>query len=148
MWQLGWIQRCLANGLVVLLLLTGHAYAVPTDEIVQMLQGQEDAWNRGDLDAYMQGYWKSDQLRFVSNGKFRLGWEETRAAYRKNYPNKEARGELSFAIRDIKMLSNSAALVVGRWDLHRVKDAPTGVFTLLVEKIDGRWVITLDHSSD
>ncbi len=134
--------------LIGLLLLAEQTLAAPTDEIVQMLKGQEEAWNRGDLDTYMQGYWNSEQLRFVSNGKFRLGWEQTRAAYRKNYPNKEVRGQLSFTIKDIKMLSDTAAIVVGRWDLCREKDAPTGVFSLLVEKMDGRWVITLDHSSD
>jgi len=139
------ILRCFA---VLMLLFVGQVNAVPTDDIAQMLKGQEDAWNRGDLDAYMQGYWKSEQLRFVSNGKFRYGWDETLAAYKKNYPNKEALGELKFTIKEIKMLSNYAAMVVGRWDLKRQKDAPTGVFTLLVEKVDDRWVITMDHSSD
>ncbi len=139
------ILQCLA---VLMLLFVGQVSAVPTDDIAQMLKGQEDAWNRGDLDAYMQGYWKNEQLRFVSNGKFRYGWDETLAAYKKNYPNKEALGELKFTIKEIKMLSNYAAMVVGRWDLKRQKDAPTGVFTLLVEKIDDRWVITMDHSSD
>ena len=139
------ILQCLT---AILLLFVGQVSAVPTDEITQMLKGQEDAWNRGDLDAYMQGYWQSEQLRFVSNGKFRYGWEETLAAYKKNYPDKEALGELKFTIKEIKMLSNYAAMVVGRWDLKRQKDSPTGVFTLLVEKIDDRWVITMDHSSD
>ena len=134
--------------LVFLVLLCAPAHAVPTDDISRMLQGQADAWNRGDLDAYMQGYWKNEQLRFVSNGKFRFGWDETLAAYKRNYPNKEALGELKFTIQEIKMLSNYAAMVVGRWDLKRVKDSPTGVFTLLIEKIDDRWVITMDHSSD
>ena len=139
------LQRVLAT---LLLLVTCHVNAVPTDDITQMLKGQEDAWNRGDLNAYMQGYWKNEQLRFVSNGKFSYGWEATLAAYKKNYPNKEALGELKFTIKEIKMLSNYAAMVVGRWDLRRAKDAPSGVFTLLVEKIDDRWVITMDHSSD
>lgn len=93
-------QRVFAT---LLFLVTCHVSAVPTDEITQMLKGQEDAWNRGDLDAYMQGYWKSEQLRFVSNGKFRFGWEDTLAAYKKNYPNKEALGELKFTIKEIKI---------------------------------------------
>ena len=145
LWNKGMWPRVLAT---LLLLVTCHVSAVPTDEITQMLKGQQDAWNRGDLDAYMQGYWKSDRLRFVSNGKFRFGWDETLTTYKKNYPNKEALGELKFTIKEIKMLSNYAAMVVGRWDLRRQKDAPTGVFTLLVEKIDDNWVITMDHSSD
>lgn len=132
----------------ILLLFVGQVSAVPTDDIVQLLKGQEEAWNRGDLDAYMQGYWQNEQLVLISNGKFRNGWDETLAAYKKNYPDKESLGELKFTIKEIKMLSNYAAMVVGRWDLKRLKDTPTGVFTLLVEKIDDRWVITMDHSSD
>jgi len=139
------LQRVLA---ALLLLVTCHVNAVPTDDITQMLKGQEDAWNRGDLNAYMQGYWKNEQLRFVSDGKCSYGWEAALAAYKKKYPNKEALGELKFTIKEIKMLSNYAAMVVGRWDLRRAKDAPSGVFTLLVEKIEDRWVITMDHSSD
>ncbi|AAN53212.2 nuclear transport factor 2 family protein [Shewanella oneidensis MR-1] len=139
------ILQCLT---AILLLFVGQVSAVPTDDIVQLLKGQEEAWNRGDLDAYMQGYWQNEQLMLISNGKFRNGWDETLAAYKKNYPDKESLGELKFTIKEIKMLSNYAAMVVGRWDLKRLKDTPTGVFTLLVEKIDDRWVITMDHSSD
>lgn len=139
------ILQCLT---AILLLFVGQVSAVPTDDIVQLLKGQEEAWNRGDLDAYMQGYWQNEQLMLISNGKFRNGRDETLAAYKKNYPDKESLGELKFTIKEIKMLSNYAAMVVGRWDLKRLKDTPTGVFTLLVEKIDDRWVITMDHSSD
>ncbi|MGI1987058.1 YybH family protein [Shewanella glacialipiscicola] len=146
----GWLNKGVWQKVLTALLLwvTCHVSAVPTDEITQMLKGQQDAWNRGDLDAYMQGYWKSDRLRFASNGKFHFGWDEALATYKKNYPNKEAFGELKLTIKEIKMLSNYAAMVVGRWELRRPKDAPTGVFTLLVEKIDDSWVITMDHSSD
>lgn len=149
MLQQGLIRKHILQGLTaMLLLIAGYASAVPTDDITQMLKDQQNAWNRGDLDAYMQGYWKSEQLRFVSNGKFRYGWEETFAAYKKNYPNQETLGQLKFTIKEIKMLSNYAAMVVGSWDLQRQKDAPMGVFTLLVEKIDDRWVITMEHSSN
>lgn len=87
-------------------------------------------------------------MRFVSGNKFSYGWEKTLAAYKKNYPNAAALGQLKFTIEETKMLSNYAALVVGRWELKRAKDNPNGVFTLLVERIDDRWVITHDHSSD
>ena len=131
-----------------LLILAFNAQAVPTDDIAQVMTEQEAAWNRGDLEAYMQGYWHSDKMRFVSNGKFRYGWDETLAAYKQHYPDKATLGQLKFTIKDIKMLSNYAALVVGRWELTREKDSPKGVFTLLFEKIDDKWVITHDHSSD
>ncbi|QYJ78960.1 YybH family protein [Shewanella acanthi] len=149
MLQSGWMNKSLFQIFILLFLLVGSpAKAVPTDEIMNMLKEQENAWNRGDIDAFMQGYWQSEQLRFVSNGKFRNGWDETLAAYKKNYPDRATLGELKFTIKDIRMLSNYAAVVVGRWDLRRAKDAPTGVFTLLIEKIEDRWVITIDHSSD
>lgn len=137
------------NGFFALLMLMSFSVsAVPTDDISQVIQEQEASWNRGDLDGYMQGYWNNDKMRFVSGDKFRYGWESTLAAYKKNYPDKATLGTLKFTIKDIKMLSNYAAMVVGRWQLTRAKDQPGGVFTLLVEKIDDRWVITHDHTSD
>ena len=137
------------KGLFALLILMAFsASAVPTDDISQVIQEQEAAWNRGDLDGYMQGYWNNDKMRFVSGDKFRYGWESTLAAYKRNYPDKATLGTLKFTIKDIKMLSNYAAMVVGRWQLTRAKDQPHGVFTLLVEKIDDHWVITHDHTSD
>lgn len=122
--------------------------AIPTDRIRAVISQQEQAWNSGDIDAYMQGYWQSDNLRFVSNGKFSYGWDVILASYKKSYPDSARMGKLSFNVKEIKMLSNYAALVVGRWQLERTKDKPNGVFTLLIERIDDKWVITHDHSSD
>ena len=137
------------KGLTALLMLLAFSVtAVPTDEIAQVISEQESAWNRGDLDAYMQGYWNNEKMRFVSGKKFRYGWKDTLAAYKRNYPDKATLGTLKFTIKETKMLSNYAAIVVGRWQLTRAKDKPNGVFTLLVEKIDDRWVITHDHTSD
>ncbi|QYJ88152.1 nuclear transport factor 2 family protein [Shewanella mesophila] len=137
------------NGwLLLLMLLVFPASAVPTDEIRKVIEAQESAWNRGDLDAYMQGYWNSEKVRFASGKTFRYGWTETLAAYKKNYPDKGTLGQLKFTINETKMLSNYAALVVGRWQLVRAKDNPNGIFTLLIEKIDDKWVITHDHTSD
>ncbi|WP_076541513.1 SgcJ/EcaC family oxidoreductase [Shewanella sp. UCD-KL21] len=122
--------------------------AIPTDRIRAVISQQEKAWNSGDIDAYMQGYWQSDNLRFMSNGKFSYGWDVILASYKKSYPDSARMGKLSFNVKEIKMLSNYAALVVGRWQLERTKDKPNGVFTLLIERIDDKWVITHDHSSD
>lgn len=134
--------------LSILICLTSfQSLAVPSDEISKVIIAQQDAWNRGDLDSYMQGYWNDPKMRFVSNGKLRYGWHETLASYKKHYPNKATLGHLTFIIKDIKMLSNYAALVVGRWQLEREKDKPGGVFTLLVERINDQWVITHDHTS-
>ena len=122
--------------------------AIPTDRIRAVISRQEQAWNSGDIDAYMQGYWKSDSLRFVSGRKFSYGWDSILASYKKNYPDSARMGKLTFNVKEIKMLSNYAALVVGRWQLERIKDKPSGVFTLLIERIDDKWVITHDHTSD
>ncbi|WP_394129165.1 YybH family protein [Shewanella maritima] len=124
-----------------------QANAVPSDEIIKVLTAQEQAWNQGDIDGYMQGYYHSDKLRFVSGGQLRYGWNDINQRYKRSYPNSTAMGQLSFNIKDIKFLSNYAALVVGRWTLTRDKDTPSGVFTLLFERIDDEWVITHDHSS-
>ncbi|WP_394204229.1 YybH family protein [Shewanella waksmanii] len=133
---------------LLLICLAASVQAVPSDDIAEILAQQEAAWNRGDLDNYMRGYWNNEKLRFVSGNKFSYGWEKTLAAYKKNYPDVATLGKLKFTIEETKMLSNYAALVVGRWELKRAKDNPNGVFTLLVERIDDRWVITHDHSSD
>ncbi len=122
--------------------------AIPTDRIRSVISNQEKAWNSGDIEAYMEGYWKSDKLRFVSNGKYNYGWDSILASYKRSYPTSQRMGKLSFNVREIKMLSNYSALVVGRWALERAKDKPSGVFTLLIERIDDKWVITHDHSSD
>ena len=118
------------------------------DAITNVIKSQEAAWNRGDLDTYMQGYWQSEQMRFVTNSRFRFGWEETLALYKKHYPDADALGKLVFTIEDTVVLSTEAAMVVGRWELVREKDNPKGVFTLLVERKHNRWVITHDHTSE
>ncbi|NRD71726.1 DUF4440 domain-containing protein [Shewanella sp. VB17] len=137
------------NGIITaLMLITFSVSAIPSDDITQVLMDQQDAWNSGDLDGYMQGYWNSEKMGFVSGDKLRYGWKETLAAYKKNYPDKASLGTLQFTIKEIRMLSNDAGMVIGRWQLTRTKDQPSGIFTLLVEKFDGRWVITHDHTSD
>ncbi|MCL1124040.1 YybH family protein [Shewanella surugensis] len=124
------------------------AQAVPTDDILAVLQKQEVAWNKGDMSAYMQGYWQDEKLRFVSDGDFKFGWQEMLAAYQDNYSDKSALGVLSFTVDEVKMLSNEAAVVTGYWSLVRMKDNPKGVFTLLMEKKSDVWVITQDYSSN
>ncbi|GGI90061.1 YybH family protein [Shewanella gelidii] len=122
--------------------------ASPQEEITQVITAQQQAWNQGDLDSYMKGYWQSEHMRFVTQNDFRYGWEPTLAAYKKHYPNKAALGELKFTIHHIQLLSDVAAIVVGRWELTRQKDNPKGVFTLLMEKIEEQWLITHDHTSE
>ena len=111
------------------------------------MQRQTAAWNEGNLEAFMQNYWKSDSLMFIGKNGVVWGWQKTLDNYKKSYPTKEAMGTLSFAIIQIKRLSPLYYSVVGKWMLHRTQDNLSGHYTLLVKKIKGEWKIIADHSS-
>ncbi len=115
--------------------------------ILKLLEGQRQAWNRGDLVDYMQGYSKSDSLLFVGKSGPQYGWDTTLANYRKSYPDKKTMGFLSFDIKEVRMISADHAFVLGAWHLKREKDEPKGYFTLIVKKIIGEWKVIADHSS-
>ncbi len=134
-----WFFACLVAPL--------HAASDDVAAIKQVLAAQSAAWNRGDIDAFMQGYWKSDELRFASGGTITYGWQTTLERYKNHYPDKATMGTLAFTIQDVNVLSPSAAVVFGRWELTREKDKPWGLFTLTFRKIDGAWVIVSDHTS-
>lgn len=115
--------------------------------ILELLEEQRQAWNRGDINEYMQGYNKSDSLLFVGKSGPQYGWNNTLNNYKKSYPDKSAMGYLSFDIKEIRMISADHAFVLGAWNLKREKDEPKGYFTLLVKKISGKWKVIADHSS-
>ena len=115
--------------------------------IVKVLETQRTAWNKGDIDGFMQSYWKSDSLVFVSKTAPTYGWQATIGHYKKSYPNKTAMGQLSFHILQIKLLDKTNAFVLGGWNLKRANDAPGGFFTLWFRKINGAWKIVCDHTS-
>ena len=117
------------------------------DLINKLLENQRQAWNKGDIKEYMQGYNQSDSLLFVGKSGPQYGWNNTLNNYKKSYPNKSAMGYLSFDIKEIKMISADHAFVLGAWHLKRGKDDPKGYFTLLVKKIKGQWKVIADHSS-
>jgi ketosteroid isomerase-like protein len=115
--------------------------------ILKLLEDQRKAWNRGDLVDYMQGYLKSDSLLFVGKSGPQYGWDSTLANYKKSYPDKKAMGFLSFDIKEVRLISNDHAFVLGAWHLKREKDEPKGHFTLIVKKIGDEWKVIVDHSS-
>ncbi|HTK81191.1 MAG TPA: DUF4440 domain-containing protein [Bacteroidota bacterium] len=118
-----------------------------THDILSVLNRQVDAWNRGDIEGYMQGYWKSDSLLFTSSGKIQRGWQATLDKYKNAYSTKAMMGNLRFSQLEVTHLSPSSAWVLGHWELTRAKDHPGGVFTLIVRKFPDGWKVIHDHTS-
>ena len=115
--------------------------------IQKVFAEQLDAWNSGDIPKFMEGYWKSDSLKFIGKSGINYGWEKTLKNYQKGYPDKDAMGFLTFDILTIDKLSPKAAFVIGKWHIKRKSEEIGGHFTLLWKKINGKWLIVADHSS-
>ncbi|WP_443936668.1 YybH family protein [Pedobacter sp. MW01-1-1] len=115
--------------------------------ILELLEKQRSDWNSGNVEAYMQGYAKTDSLLFVGKSGPTYGWQKTLENYQKGYPDKSAMGYLTFGIKKIEFLNKDVAFVLGSWHLKREKDEPKGYFTLLLKKIKGDWKVVVDHSS-
>lgn len=118
-----------------------------TKQIADVLYKQTAAWNDGDIDVYMQGYWNNDSLLFIGSKGPVYGYKPTLERYKKSYPDKEAMGKLGFSDLTFKRLSHEYYFVTGRWSLQRDKDNPNGYFTLLFKLMNGQWQIVADHSS-
>jgi uncharacterized protein (TIGR02246 family) len=112
-----------------------------------VVKAQEAAWNRGDIDGYMNGYAHSGKTIFVSGDKVTRGWQTVRDRYKKKYNTREKMGALTLSELEVTPLSREAALVLGRWSLKRKADNPHGRFTLLFRRTPEGWRIVLDHTS-
>jgi len=112
-----------------------------------VLDAQRDAWNRGNIEGYMDGYNRSPNTEFVGGDNISRGWQTVLDRYKKNYNSREKMGMLTFSDLEITMLSKDAALVLGRWRLQRANDEPHGTFTLLFRKTKTGWKIVHDHTS-
>jgi ketosteroid isomerase-like protein len=121
--------------------------AAEQEAIRALLTAQVSDWNRGDVRAFMQGYWSSPKTEFVGSNGILRGWRTVLERYRKQYPDRAAMGHLSFSGLEINALAPDAALVVGHWQLKRQSDAPGGVFTLVLKKFPEGWRIINDHTS-
>lgn len=138
------------TGLLALLLcfsLTLFAQNNEETKIRQLLATQTEAWNRGDVEGFMQTYWKSDSLMFIGKSGVTRGWKQTLENYKRGYPDTAAMGKLSFDIIKVEKLSPQSFFVVGKWMLKRTIGDLSGHYTLLLRKISGQWVIVADHSS-
>lgn len=112
-----------------------------------VLAKQNAAWNRGDVDAFMVGYWQHDSLMFIGKSGVTYGYKNTLTNYKKNYPDTATMGKLTFTLIKVKQLSPEYFHVTGKYYLSRTIGDASGHFTLLFRKINGKWVIISDHSS-
>jgi len=129
------------------LLLAPLAPAAAPDPIRAVLAAQVAAWNRGDIDGFMQGYARSGKTTFVSGDKVTHGWQTVRDRYAKKYDSRAKMGRLTFSGLTITPLGADAAIVLGSWSLQRAGDQPHGKFTLLFRRLPEGWRIVLDHTS-
>lgn len=116
-------------------------------EIANLLQKQIEAWNDGNLEKFMETYWKSDKLVFVGSRGPTYGWQATLENYKKGYPDKAAMGKLDFKILDISKIDKNTVFVIGRFELTREIGNVAGHFTLIIQKFGKGWFIISDHSS-
>ena len=116
-------------------------------EIQSVLTAQQDAWNRGDIDTFMNGYARSMSTVFVSGDEVTRGWETVRDRYREKYSDHAKMGTLTFSDIEVTMLSPDAAAVLGRWKLKRANDEPHGRFTLIFKRLPEGWRIIHDQTS-
>ena len=116
-------------------------------EVRNVLATQNAAWNRGDVDAFMVGYWENDSLMFIGKSGVTYGYKNTLSNYKKNYPDTATMGKLTFTLIQVKQLSPEYFHVTGKYYLTRTMGDASGHFTLLFRKINGKWVIISDHSS-
>jgi len=114
--------------------------------ILAVMKAQEIAWSQNDLEGFMQGYWKSDSLKFYGASGLTKGWQQTLDNYKKGYPTKEHSGTLTFKINDISPIEESSYWVMGEYFLKRSVGDANGVFIIIFKKIDGEWKIVADMS--
>jgi uncharacterized protein (TIGR02246 family) len=112
-----------------------------------VLEAQAAAWNRGDIEGYMDGYARSDSIVFVSGDNVTRGWQTVLERYKKSYDTREKMGTLEFSDLEIKVLGKDVGVVHGRWQLTRAADKPHGRFTLIFRRTGKNWRIIHDHTS-
>jgi beta-aspartyl-peptidase (threonine type) len=117
------------------------------DELHSVLVKQAEAWNNGNIEGYMEGYWKSDSLLFTSGGNIQRGWKATLEKYKKSFDTKDKMGKLAFSEIESYLISPATAWVFGQWELQRAADTVGGVFTLIFRKFPDGWKIIHDHTS-
>jgi hypothetical protein len=116
-------------------------------DILNVLSTQQEAWNTGNIDQFMKGYWESDSLMFIGKTGITYGWQNTLNNYKKGYPDTAAMGKLNFTILKVNKIDTHNYFVVGKWFLKRSIGDIGGHFTLFFKRLKKQWVIIADHSS-
>ena len=116
-------------------------------EIRKVLDAQQLAWNRGEIERFMEGYWRSRDTTFISSGVAVRGWQTLHDRYKSRYAGSGKMGQLTFSEVEVSMFGYDGALVFGRWQLDRANDHPHGRFTLVFRKTPDGWKIVHDHTS-
>jgi hypothetical protein len=112
-----------------------------------LLAAQTKAWNEGNLVGFMEGYLPSDSLLFVGKSGPTYGFNNTLNNYKKGYPDTASMGKLTFTLLAVTPIEKKHYRVLGKWSLQRSKGDISGFFTLLFQKIKGKWFVIQDHSS-
>jgi ketosteroid isomerase-like protein len=121
--------------------------AAANAEIESVLHAQQEAWNRGDIDAFMNGYQRSEETVFVSGDEVTRGWQKGLDRYKKKYSDRAKMGILTFSNLEITPLGADAAVALGAWKLKRANDEPRGRFTFIFRRFPDGWKIVHDHTS-
>ena len=117
------------------------------EAILAVLKAQRLAWSDNNMEAFMEGYWKSDSLKFYGRNGVTYGWDNTLERYKQAYPTPDHTGILSFKINDISKITDDAYYVMGEYHLKRAVGNATGIFMIIFKRIDGEWKIIADTSS-
>jgi hypothetical protein len=135
--------------LLAILPLTGNVAQTKAEKSVrELLTRQAEDWNKGDIEAFMQGYWKSEKLQFIGSRGLSEGWQNTLENYKNGYPDKAAMGQLRFELLSVDRRSRKVVTVVGKFILTRDSgEVLDGHFLLVCQKIKGQWYVVADHTS-
>jgi ketosteroid isomerase-like protein len=141
------MYKLIFSSLIVLLTFTATAQHSDEKAIRAILDNQQQAWNAGDVDKFMVGYWNNDSLMFIGSNGPTYGYAKTLANYKKGYPDIAHMGKFTSTVISMKKLSAEYYFVTGKWYLKRTVGDAKGYYTLLFRKVNGNWVIISDHSS-
>lgn len=134
--------------ITLLVSMSFFGFAQKKSEILDVLNRQQQNWNKGDIETFMQDYWKSEELMFIGKAGVVKGWQATLDRYLKSYPDRATMGQLKFDIKEVDFHSKKSAWVLGKWHLTRPEKGDVGgYFTLIFKKINGKWLIVSDHTS-